>query len=161
MEQFIFLFDYIFDSLKKEKNTLINYFKTLLKNGQNEDFLRLRQLEWIKHIIEEYSSSDLINVIFKFINELDNNIRIKSFKIFLENNQDFEAFNKLPLNHPSSYTNIVGFIQEEIDFLESLYPLVSELRFIKHKKKLRELVENYRKYKRDEEAREIWANARR
>lgn len=161
LEQFIFLFDYIFDSLKKEKNTLINYFKILLKNDQNEEFLRLRQLEWIKHIIEENASNDLISVIFKFINELDDNIRIKSFKIFLENNQDFEAFNKLPLNHPSSYTNIVGFIQEEIDFLESLYPLVSELRFIKHKKKLRELVENYRKYKRDEEAREIWENARR
>ena len=161
LEQFIFLFDHIFDSLKKEENTLINYFKTLLKNGQNEDFLKLRQLEWIKHIIEENASNDVIKVIFKFINELDDNIRIKSFKIFLENNQDFEAFNKLPLNHPSSYTNIVGFIQEEIDFLESLYPLVSELRFIKHKKKLRELVENYRKYKRDEEVREIWENARR
>ena len=79
----------------------------------------------------------------------------------MENNQDFEMFNKLPLNHSSSFTDIVGFIQEEIDFLESLYPLVSEFRFIKHKKKLRELVENYRKYKRDEEAREIWENARR
>ena len=79
----------------------------------------------------------------------------------MENNQEFEMFNKLPLNHSTSYTDIVGYIQEEIDFLESLYPLVSELRFIKHKKKLRELVENYRKYKRDEEAREIWENARR
>ena len=161
LKQFVSLFDYMFDSLKKEKNKLISYFKTLLINGQNDDFIGSRQLEWIKHIIEKNASNDVINVIFKFINELDNNIRIKSFQIFLENNQDFEMFNKLPLNHSSSFTDIVGFIQEEIDFLESLYPLVSEFRFIKHKKKLRELVENYRKYKRDEEAREIWENARR
>ena len=81
-------------------------------------------------------------------------------KIFLDNNQDFEMFNKLSLvpNHWSGSGSLVPAYQKQIDFLESLYPLVSGIKFLKHKIKIKSKVEMLHEMIKEEEVEVICRN---
>ena len=105
-------------------------------------------------------SNDKILIIFSFVCELDEYLRRNSIKLFLDNNQDFETFSNLLLvpNHWSGSESLIPAYQKQIDFLESLYPLVSGIKFLKHKVKVETDVEKLHDMIKREEIEEICGN---
>ena len=156
-------FDYIFYHFIKDKmySWIVKYaFMDIMTEVENDDIIKQHQKEWLEHIIINNLLSDNIVVIFNFICELDEYLRRNMIKIFLDNNQDFEMFNKLSLvpNHWSGSGSLVPAYQKQIDFLESLYPLVSGIKFLKHKIKIKSKVEMLHEMIKEEEVEVICRN---
>ena len=135
-------------------------FMDIMTEVENDDIIKQHQKEWLEHIIINNLLSDNIVVIFDFICELDEYLRRNMIKIFLDNNHDFETFNKLSLvpNHWSGSGSLVPAYQKQIDFLESLYPLVSGIKFLKHKIKIKSKVEMLHEMIKEEEVEVICRN---
>ena len=153
-------FDYLFYHFPKEiiYEYKIGYaFKKVLIQVESNDIIKQHQQEWLEHIIIDNISSDKIVMIFQFVCELNESVRRTAIKVFLDNNQDFETFNKLSLvpNHWSCSGSFVPAYQKQIDFLESLYPLVDGIKFLKHRSKIKSQVEMLYKMIKKEEIEEI------
>ena len=156
-------FDYIFYHFPEEEmyNWKIKYaFKDVLTYVEINDIIMQHQQEWLKHIIIDNSLSDKIVTIFDFVCELDEYLRRSMIRIFLDNNQDFETFSKLSLvpNHWSGSGSLVPAYQKQIDFLESLYPLVSGIKFLRHKARIKSKVEMLNEMIKREEVEVICRN---
>ena len=156
-------FDYIFYHFPEEEiySWRIGYaFKDVLTRVETDDIIKQHQQEWLSHIIIENVSSNKIVSIFEFACELDENVRRNAIKVFLDNNQDFEMFSKLSLvpDHWSGSGSLVPAYQKQIDFLESLYPLVSGIKFLKHKAQIKSKVEMLHEMIKREEVDEICRN---
>lgn len=76
------------------------------------------------------------------MSDLDDDIRIHAIKTFIDNNPDFESFKHLPLipDHWSGGDSFIPAFQKQIDFLKSLYPLVSGVKFLKHMARIKEKI---------------------
>lgn len=61
-------------------------------------------------------------------------------------------------NHWSGSGSLVPAYQKQIDFLESLYPLVSGIKFLKHKIKIKSKVEMLHEMIKEEEVEVICRN---
>ncbi len=156
-------FDYIFYHFPEEEmySWKIRYaFKDVLTHVKIDDIIKKHQQEWLKHIIINNVSSDKIVIIFDFICELDEDSRRNAIKIFLDNNRDFETFSKLSLvpNHWSGSGSFVSAYQKQIDFLESLYPLVPGIKFLEHKARIKSKVKKLHEMIKREEVEEICRN---
>lgn len=135
-------------------------FKHALIEVADDDMIKQRQQEWVNHIVVDNISSDKIVSIFKFICELNENVRRNAIKVFLDNNQNFEIFSELQLvpNHWSGTGSLVPAYQKWIDFLESLYPFVQGVKFLQHKAYIKSRVEELREMIKHEEIEEICRN---
>lgn len=156
-------FDYIFYHFPEDEiySWRIRYvFKDFLIQVENEDIIKQRQQEWLTHLILDNILSNKIVVIFETICELEENLRRNAIKIFLDNNHDFETFDKLSLlpNHWSGSGSVVPAYQNQVHFLESLYPFVSGVKFLKHKAKIKSKVEMLHEMIKSEEIEEICRN---
>lgn len=156
-------FDYIFYHFPEEDvhSWKISYaFKDVLTQVETDIIIKQHQQEWLNHIIIDNVSSDKIVIIFNFICELDEDFRRNSIKIFLENNQSFETFSKLLLtpNYWSGNGSLIPAYQKQIDFLESLYPLVPGIKFLKHRARIKSKVEALHEMIKREEVEEICRN---
>lgn len=156
-------FDYIFYHFPEDEmyNWKIKYaFKDILTHVEMDKIINQHQQEWLERIILDNLLSDKIVTIFDFVCELDENLRRNMIKIFLDNNQDFETFDKLSLmpKHLSGSGSLVPAYQKQIDFLESLYPLVSGIKFLKHKIKIKSKVEMLHEMIKEEEVEVICRN---
>lgn len=157
---FMEYFDYIFYHFPEEEmySWRIGYaFKDVLTNVENDDTIKLHQREWLSHIIVDNASSNRIDIIFEIVCELNEDVRRDAIKKFLDYNSDFEIFKKLSLvpNHWSGSGSFVPAYQRQIDFLESLYPLVPGLKFLKHKDRIKANVEWLQEMIKREEVEEI------
>ena len=133
---------------------MIKYaFKNIMTEIKTDIIIKQNQQDWLNHIIIDNAVSDKIVTIFDFVCELGEETRRNAIKIFLDNNQDFETFSKLLLvpNHWRGSGSFVPAYQQQIDFLKSLYPLVSGIKFLKHKARIKSKVEMlYEMIKREE-----------
>lgn len=131
-------FDYIFYHAPKDgidKWRLRFAFKAVFTNVEADEIITQHQKSWLKHIIIDNATSDNIFIIFEFVCELNADIRRFATQVFLDNNQDYEMFSKLHLvpDHWSGNGSFVPAYQKQIDYLQSLFPLVSGIKFLKHK----------------------------
>lgn len=109
-------------------------------NGEPE--IKIRQEEWVRHIIKENSNTEWIYCIFDFLSELDNNLRSIGIKTFIENNKDYHVFERLSLTS-KLYTAYGGFSEQykkEIDFLESINNGFSGVKLLEHKLRIEQLI---------------------
>ena len=106
------------------------FIETIVEPEQNDSALTEKQDLWIRHYITTYCmDSDKMEYLFFGIATLDSNRRIEYFKLFLECNDSFEAFQNLPMS-PRSFCwsgSEVPYLSERIHFLESLLPYVSKV----------------------------------
>lgn len=156
-------FDYIFYHFSEDDmySWKISYaFKDVLTRVEPNDIIKRHQQEWLNHIIIDNISTNKIVIIFQIICELDENVRKNAIKIFLDNNQEFETFSKLSLvpNNWSGSGSLVPAYQKQIEFLESLYPLFSGIKFLKHKARIKSKVEMLHEMIKREEIEEICRN---
>lgn len=140
MDRFMEIFDDIFYNLLKNKHLFV--FTNLVK--QRDDVLvKQHQFLWIEHIIVENAFSDSIYLIFDFISTLDEEVKMLAIKTFLSKNKDFDIFKKLSISSNSWFSvgSLVPAFQKEIDFYESLIPILSGIDFLEHKKLIKERIE--------------------
>lgn len=135
----------LYDLLKEDLYiwTFGNIFKELLVNREGNSFaVSQRQEQWVKLIVEENAFNDCIKDIFEGICELRDGIRIIAIKAFINVNQDYEIFKHLKLvpSHWSGVNSFVPAYQKQIDFYKSLFPLFTEMRFLKHKAFIKEKI---------------------
>ena len=159
-KDFMKYFDYIFyhSPKREEYGWGIEYvFKGLLECSEAE-IVKTNQQEWITHIIIENASTERIDYIFDFISYLDDDTKWRAIKIFLDYNSDCEWFKKLSLE-PGFWSGIESFVpayRKQIDFLESLYPLVGGMKYLKHKQYIRSKVEFLEERIKEEEIQAIY-----
>lgn len=140
-ENFIEYFDLIFDNMLE--SNIIYYDKAsiaseLLSNINDEEIVKKNQYIWLEHIIKENANKEKIVYIFNFICELKEELRKFSIKVFLNNNCNFETFKKLSL-FPSrvvAFGSLSNPYSKQIDFIQSLYPLMKGVEFLEHEEHL-------------------------
>ena len=143
---FIKYFDYIFYNFPEVefyKWRIGSTFKEILTHDSVDSITKQHQQEWLTHIITQNASSDWIYVIFEFVCELDDDTKRTATQTLLENNSDIETFNKLSIipNHWSGWESLIPAYQKQINFLESLYPLVTGIKFLNHRAMIKSKVE--------------------
>jgi hypothetical protein len=125
---------------------------------QKNDELFLQQDSWIKHFISSFSSDALkMQLLFTAISELAIERRFEYIKFFLNYNQDFEDFRKIPII-PTSYSwtnSAIPLYSLWINLLEQLLPFLNGMKFIKHKKLVEDYLSGIQKSIEDEEIRSI------
>lgn len=149
-------FDSMFNDAPKEgiaKYKAGTVLKGILTNDNDDEVIKDHKLKWLKHVIEENAFSGEIEQVFYIVCELDADVRRECIKTFLENNSDFDTFNKiLIIPMASSWLgSCVPLYQTGIDFYESLYPFVSGTKFLKHKNEIRQRVERLKDAIKQEE----------
>lgn len=138
--EFLEYFDYLFDQLPDDDWRVHKRVSEMLVHTACNDIIIGRQKAWLDHLISMNASSDRIGVIFNIVCDLNEDIRRRAIAAFLENNDNYEDFKKIRLtpNNWSGTDSLVPAYQSQIDFLESLYPYVSKVKFLKHKIRIKE-----------------------
>lgn len=160
---FIKYFDYFlynFTEVKFYKWRIGSTFKEILTHDSVDSITKQHQQEWLTHIITQNASNDWIYVIFEFVCELEDDTKRSATQTLLENNSDIETFNELSIipNHWSGWESLILAFQKQIDFLESLYPLVTGMKFINHRTMIKSKVEMLQQRIRNEEIEVIHRN---
>ena len=97
----------------------------------------------MKFINENANKEKIVNI-FNIICGLSEDQRRFAIKVFLENNHSFETFKKLPL-FPivmSGFGSFINLYREQIDFIQSLYPLMEGIEFLEHEEYLTNIKSN-------------------
>lgn len=146
-EDYQHYFDYLFwHSPDQEKIQFIKEmaFSNAINAAEEDAVVKEHQENWIKHLVKDHSNSEEIVMIFKMIRELNEDYRRTAVETFLQVNSDIKMFRSIDLL-PSSMTATDSFepvYQEEINFLKSIYPLMSGSAFIDHRLLLQERIEH-------------------
>ncbi|RRD33445.1 hypothetical protein [Streptococcus sp. OH4692_COT-348] len=158
-DKFLEYYDYIFYHFPKDKMYSWRVVSTLKKEfSDREDDIVNNQIKWIEHIIRTNNANDKIILIFDIICELDDEIRKIAIQTLLEINSDFKVFKKIRLI-PRSWSGTGSFIpayRKQINFLESLYPLISGIQFLEHRSKIKLEIEYLKERISEEEIRSIY-----
>lgn len=142
IENYIDLADNIFDYCYNKRTQLrfLSPIKLMLqKTTAISQEIITKQDIWINHIIEKYCyDKEKMYQLFCEISELPCERRKTAIKKFLFLNSDPSAFEQLPLepNHYGGSGSMIPYMQERIDYLQSLLPLVSGLKYLEQKQRI-------------------------
>lgn len=148
-EQYIDLADGVFDYCysKREELRYWRYWSPvnmMLRHEKSHLEIITKQDLWIKHIIEKYSHDEnQMCLLFTAIEELPCERRKKAVEKFLSLNADPDVFERLPLepSHWGGTGSMIPYMQERIDYLRSLLPLVFGMNFLKQKQRIEREIE--------------------
>lgn len=159
--------DTVFDYLHERRDPLYWHDSTLSKmlcNHSDHREIISKQDLWIEHTIEQYSSDgERMYELFSAIEGLSHERRKRAVEKFLSLNTDPSAFEKLPLE-PSSWGgwgSMIPHMQKRVDYLSSLLPSVSGLKYLKQKQRIERDIERWKAEIRSEEIEELlvsWYN---
>ena len=143
-EQYVDLADGVFDYCYSKQKELVYWrywlpVNMMLHHEASHQELVVRQDLWMEHVIEKYShDKDRMRLLFTAIEELSCERRRKAVEKFLSLNADPEAFERLPLesSHWGGIGSMIPYMQERIEYLRSLLPLVSGLKYLKQKQRI-------------------------
>ena len=162
-EDFMDLADGVFDYLyeKREQSMYWLYrspLSIILQNERNHQEIIAKQDLWIKHTIERYShDGERMYELFSAIEELPCERRKEAVKKFLSLNADPDIFEQLPLesSHWGGSGSMIPYMQERIDYLSSLLPLVFGIKYLKQKQRIEREIEAWKDRIHSEEIREL------
>lgn len=125
---------------------LLNFF--ILHDGTKDiQEVRARQDSFLDAIIERrHSDTGVMRMLFAVIRNLGRERLRNRLSTFIRHNQDFEAFGVLPLE-PDSWSwsgSAVPVFQAEVDFLESLLPMLSTVKLLRHKQRIEHMIQSLR-----------------
>lgn len=99
---------------------------------------------FIKNLIQKYSENEKYLIfIFELISEYPYEKRKEFVEYFLNCNQSFEIFDKLSLE-PSQWSwegSRVPMLEKEKEYFESILSILSDIKLLKHKQKIKEIIE--------------------
>ena len=111
------------------------------------------------HTIEMYKYSPQIILLFRALAGREVFLKKRAFQKFLSLNDDYELFEKLPLDTDhwgGMVEEIIPDLQRRISFLESLMEDVQGMRFVQHAKRIRNRIDMWKSQIKAEEREEIY-----
>ena len=162
-EQYMDLADGVFDycdSRRKESMYWLYWspVKTMLHNKASHPEIIVKQDLWIQHAIEKYGhDGERMYQLFSAIEELPCDRRRKAVEKFLSVNADPDVFEQLPLepSHWGGIGSMIPYMQERIEYLRSLLPLVSGIKYLKQKQRIERKIADWQESIRSEEVEEL------
>lgn len=162
-EDFMNLADHIYDYLyEKRTDSMYPLYRSplnmMLENDRKCQENTSKQDLWISHVIERYSyDGNRMYILFSAISELPCERRKNAVVKFLSLNADPDIFEKLPLE-PFSWGasgSLIPYMQQQIDYLRSLFPAVSGINYLKQKQRIEQKIESWKERIHAEEIREL------
>lgn len=153
-DKYMQYYNYLFYNFPKDEMSewkLEQAFINSIKRGHDLDSIRQHQAEWIQQMIVDNAFNDNINLLFKIVHSLDDDIRRDSINKFLELNDDIEVFKKLPLG-PASFEgtdSLVPAYNKQVEFLKSLLPFVDGMKYLKHRALLNSRIDELKEVARN------------
>lgn len=162
LDDFLEIYNRIFEQLIKgcqfPMMSVPYFLESILLPTQNEQNLLGRQDEWIRQCIKLFSNDRTkVHCLFSLISKLGIDRKKEYVLLFLENNQLFEDFKRIPLT-PTSWSwsgSTVPMYSAWIEFLESLLPSLIGLKWIKHKSHVETEIGYLKKQIESEQIKEI------
>lgn len=158
MYQINYIFDYVYTKKPKYKWYCNDIFEELITHKENETEIISRQDAWIQNMIEKHNqNADYMYILFDSISELAPNRRRQALLQFVTANSDPDIFEKLPLEASSwgGWGSMIPYMHERITYLSSLLPSLSGLKYLRHKKRVENNIEVWKKRIEQEEIREL------
>ena len=146
-KKFIEYFDMIFYNILESDisyDDRASLASELFSNTSDNEIVKKNQYIWLEHTINENANKEKIVNIFNIICELSEDQRRFAIKVFLNNNYNSETFKKLPL-FPivmSGFGSFINLYRKQIDFIQSLYPLMEGIEFLEHEEYLTNIKSN-------------------
>lgn len=162
LDNYFDIFDFIMNKFLELQNE--NYYPfydvipSLLSNGRLDEKHKNRPDEWIKRYIFKYAKDrGRMVLLFNGISSFHNEKKKEYLQLFVLNNKKFELFKELQL-FPwiTSYSGSeVPIIQNKIDFLSSLLPVLRGIDFLEHASYIGKEILKYKKFMEETEINEI------
>lgn len=117
-----------------------------------------RQEQFITEQIKTYNENlEYLRMMFQVVANLAYQRRIAFIRLFLEHNQRFEDFTKLPLESIgcSWIGSAVPVFQNKVDYFESLLPLFNSAKLLRHKLLIEQRIQELRNRVEDEKKRDF------
>lgn len=153
------MFDYCYD--KREESIHWLYWSPvnmMLHHEASHQEIIVKQDLWIQHAIEKYGhDGERMHQLFVAIEELSCERRKKAVEKFLSLNANPDVFEQLPLepSHWGGTGSMIPYMQERIEYLRSLLPLVSGIKYLKQKQRIEREVDCWKQRIHSEEVREL------
>ena len=162
-EQYMDLADGVFDYCYGKQKELVYWYywlpvNMMLHHEASHQELVVKQDRWIEHTIEKYSHDrDRMRLLFTAIEELSYERRRKAVGKFLSLNANPDDFEQLPLepSHWGGIGSMIPYMQERIEYLRSLLPLVSGLKYLKQKQRIEREIDCWKERIHSEEICEL------
>ena len=162
-EQYMDLADGVFDYCysKREESKYWVYWSPvnmMLHYEASRWEIVVKQDLWMQHIIEKYGhDEDQMCLLFTAIEELSCERRRKAVEKFLALNADPDVFERLSLepSHWGGIGSMIPDMQERIEYLRSLLPLVSGIKYLKQKQRIEREIGCWKERIHSEEVREL------
>ena len=162
-EQYMDLADGVFDYCYSKRGEAIHWLycspvNMMLHHKASHQEITVKQDLWIKHTIEKYSyDGERMYQLFSAIEELPCERRKKAVEKFLSINADPDIFERLPLepSHWGGNGSMIPYMQERIEYLRSLLPLVSGIKYLKQKQRIESEIGCWKERIHSEEVREL------
>lgn len=134
-----------------------NVLKSFFHTGDKDQEPPEEQMTFIHDMIEKYAKRQLImQLIFNVAVDFKTEVRKGLLKHFLQLNKKLEDFKRLQLTSGAvSGPSLIGPLQAQINFLQSLIPLVDTARFLEHKQYLENKIKDLRNWMEQEKKREF------
>lgn len=142
--------EYIFGYEKKERLhsvTDLAIFFELKGNDKNNLDLMGKQDSVLHHLIEnKYGDTDFMKMVFSVVVQFPTERRVPFVSAFLGHNDDFSAFEEIPLEpYVHSWNgSAVPMYQDRLEYFESLIPLTNTSRFLQHKQCIEQEIQSIR-----------------
>ena len=114
--------------------------------------------EWIQHYISANDSNEeKMWLLFNEIAELPDKRKLKHIHYFISQNDNPEAFKRIPLLPSSSSWSgsAIPMYNGRIEYLKSLIPFLSGIRYLEHKKRVNDEIEAVQKMIESEEIEDL------
>lgn len=150
--------DYVFEKTAEKYWMYSSIVGQLLLHKNGENSVANKQERWIEDIIEKhYMDQKRMYGLFSAIDGHGANRRRNALERFLKLNSDYTLFEKLPLEASSwgGCGSMIPYMQERITYLTSLIPLLSGVKYLKHKQKVEHDIEIWKDRIKNEEIREL------
>ena len=162
LDNFIEIYDAFFEQLMKAMQfpamMMPCFLESILLPNKDQHDLLEKQDQWIRHCIKTFNKDRTkMYCLFSVISQLSKERKKEYLLLFLESNNSFDDFEKLPLTptHWGWSGSAVPLYSSWIEFLESSLTLFTGLNRIEHKRYVEEKIRSLKKRVEDEQIRDI------
>lgn len=132
--------------------------ESFLTKANGKERSASNQDKWIIYCIENnYNDIEFMSCLFGAISEMSNSRRKDALIKFISLNDDYEAFERIQLE-PSSWGgcgSMIPYMQARIDYLSSLMPVLSGVKYLKHKQRIEHYISVWEEQIKREEIDEL------
>ena len=153
-ENYIFCIDTVSEYYFQKQHNVYNTVVGQLLYGQEQSVYERQEL-WIKRQIELHSAdSERMYVLFDALSVHTAERRRNALKILVSKNYSFDLFKNIPLES-SSWDVTVSSMNDRINYLKTLLPLFSGLKYLDHKTRIEQDIRIWEERIKNEEISEL------